>query len=238
MGEGQAITTENPDGSQTAKIVNPASPAAEMDILPPESGFVFRSDEALQWHDLSRIRSEQMRRRIAKHIAAKFGDRVSVRDGYVAYVGEPGRRIATLYDRAIENPDKYGVEVLMPVEGRTRRMIEEARPDWDLDGYYHAVNTNDLRHTYNRHVGGNEESAQLIPMDREDIKRMGLAMSRPDSVMPDPQRPGTIILKRSLPGGRLCLVEVERAGKRQRGRKTLMQKTMWKEKPDDAQLAD
>lgn len=62
-GKGQAVTEENPDGSQTAKIVNPATGAAR-EILPPESGFVFRADEAFGRFDMARVRNLDMRRAV------------------------------------------------------------------------------------------------------------------------------------------------------------------------------
>lgn len=61
-----AVTTENPDGSQSARVVNPATGTAR-EILPPESGFVFRADEAFASYDMSRLRNLDMRR--ATHAA-------------------------------------------------------------------------------------------------------------------------------------------------------------------------
>ncbi len=60
---GRATTTENPDGSQTARIVNPAAGAAGagVEIPPSPSGFVFRSDEPFATFDMGRVKALDMR---------------------------------------------------------------------------------------------------------------------------------------------------------------------------------
>lgn len=76
---GTAITAENADGSQTARVVNPNTAAQGTEILPNESGFVFRSDEPFAVMNISRIRSMSMRgalmgrlRQLARTTGARF----------------------------------------------------------------------------------------------------------------------------------------------------------------------
>ncbi|MDT8389428.1 MAG: phage minor head protein [Lentisphaeria bacterium] len=72
-GTGQAVTTENPDGSQTAKIVNPATGAAGIEIPPSPSGFVFRSDEPFAEFDMGRVKNLDMRREIRESLEIAAG---------------------------------------------------------------------------------------------------------------------------------------------------------------------
>lgn len=58
---GSATTEENPDGSQTARVINPASGAAGIEIPPSPSGFVFRSDEPFAVFDMGRVRALELR---------------------------------------------------------------------------------------------------------------------------------------------------------------------------------
>jgi len=228
---GSAVPTEHPDGSQTARIVNPATGAAT-EILPPESGFVFRSDDALRWHDLSRVDNPDLRRRMAQRLKAEFGDQVSVVGDSAWYLGPQGPEIGRIYDLANQpGSSSYEVADLGPVDGRTGAMIHDARPEWDLDGKVHAVSTNDFRHMHRQHGPGNETAPDQIPLDREDYLRISSVIEHPDDVLTSGAR-DSVVLTRRFPDGTLYYVEQVQQGK---GR--LMSKTMWKKEPDGAQRA-
>lgn len=62
-GKGTAATHGQPDGSQRASVDNPVT-GAKREILPPESGFVFRVDEPFGTFDMARVRNLDMRRAV------------------------------------------------------------------------------------------------------------------------------------------------------------------------------
>jgi SPP1 gp7 family putative phage head morphogenesis protein len=107
-GLGQAVTREEPDGAQSATVVNPATGAAR-EILPPESGFVFRSDEPLHTLEMSRIRNIPMRgavmqglRNLARTTGARFN--CTLRDALngPALAGAKMKTAKSLIDEAAE----------------------------------------------------------------------------------------------------------------------------------------
>lgn len=252
-GAGRAVTRENPDGSQSSQVAFPGG--GEVNVNPADSGFVFRSDEPFLEFDMSRIVDLDLRRRVARGLADEaakskampilrgvgamprgaFGDDddtlVRVGDGAVAVVGEQGKKIAAIYDAASRPGGGHQAVDLRPVEGRTRSMIEAVRPSWKLDGYHHAINTDDVRHAISKHGPGKERDPGQVGLTREDFKRIALVIDHPDKVVPG-SKADSVVLSRTFPDGTTYYVE-----KRQAGRRRLMTNTMWKKRPESAQDA-
>lgn len=154
-------------------------------------------DEDEKWASVAGLDPEQQRALLGS-LKKDFGDQITQEGDQILWRGS---LIKDLVTRALGDKSYKANVSLGQASPQT---IQKAAPIADLTGYELALSADELRHSWQRHGGGNEQRPDQEDLDALDYELLPDVWRDPDSVDLG-EKPGTMVFRKSF-GGDLVAV--------------------------------